>query len=183
MYAIEAAATEILICATRKIPDLLQTRDYAQALADADPILTSDTVRDQVVETLMIRQDAVLKDCRPDITVLLTEAAIREPVGGLEVMRGQIARLAEVASDSATISIHILPNASRTVALETGSMTILRFPGAPGIGTVHIPGPQGGRCIDDPRELASCWRAFEHLKAHAYRPAKSAILLRQTVVK
>jgi Domain of unknown function (DUF5753) len=54
---------------------LLQTVDYARALAEADPALADDDARDKVVEATLARQKATLGERKPDIHVVIGEAA------------------------------------------------------------------------------------------------------------
>jgi transcriptional regulator with XRE-family HTH domain len=64
----EAAAEEILTYEAYQVPDLLQTREYARALADADPACTEEEQRAQAVEVKLIRQRVVLAERSPRLS-------------------------------------------------------------------------------------------------------------------
>jgi len=186
----EAAATEIMAYDSHQIPDLLQTYDYARAVADADPACVGDEQRAHAVEVKLTRQRVVLAERSPRLEFVIAEAALHQVVGGAGVMRPQLARLAGLASasgaagkpggDGASVSLQVLPFAAGAYAAGSGSMTILRFADTPGLGVVHLPGAgmSGGISLEDPADLARYIRAFAQLRAAALTPAASAVLLR-----
>jgi transcriptional regulator with XRE-family HTH domain len=185
----EAAATEILTYDAHQIPDLLQTYEYARAVADADPACVGDEQRAHAVEVKLTRQQVILAERSPRLEFIIAEAALHQVVGGAAVMRPQLARLAGLASaagESATpaagasLSLQVLPFAAGAYAAGSGSMTILRFADTPGLGVVHVPGAgvSGGISLEDPADLARYIRAFAQLRTAALTPAASARLLR-----
>ena len=124
------------------VPGLLQTPAYARALAEADPVLADNEARDRAVEPVLARQKAVLGERRPDIHVIIGEAALHQQVGGETVMEGQLGLLAWVSGDSGVITVQILPfDSGAHAAAMAGSLAILQFPGTPGLGIVHTPAP------------------------------------------
>ena len=100
----EAAAEEILTYEAHQVPDLLQTREYARALADADPACTEEEQRAQAVEVKLIRQRVVLAERSPRLEFVIAEAALHQVVGGTRVMRPQLARPGELAAPGAPAS-------------------------------------------------------------------------------
>ena len=180
---LEASASRVLIYEAQRIPALLQTVDYARALAEADPPLTDDA-RDEVVEATLARQKKVLGERKPDIHVVIGEAALRQEVSGPEVMEGQFGLLAGVSGDSGVISLQILPFSSGAHAgVGVGSLAILQFLEVPGLGVVHLGGAGGGVCLEGQEDLAVHARVFEQLRGFALSPVQSALLLRgQTAI-
>jgi transcriptional regulator with XRE-family HTH domain len=184
----EAAATEILTYDSHQIPDLLQTYEYARAVADADPACVGDEQRAHAVEVKLTRQRVVVAEHSPRLEFVIAEAALHQVVGGAAVMRPQLARLAGLASasgasekpDAGGLTLQVLPFAAGAYAAGSGSMTILRFADTPGLGVVHLPGAgvSGGISLEDPADLARYVRAFAQLRAAALTPAASARLLR-----
>ena len=94
----ETAASEILAYAAHQVPDLLQTREYARAVADADPNCTDDEQRAHAVEVKLTRQRVVLAERSPRLEVVIAEGALHQVVGGAAVMRPQLTRLADLAA-------------------------------------------------------------------------------------
>ena len=175
---LEAGASRVLIYEAQRIPALLQTVDYARALAEADPALADDDARDRVVEATLARQKTVLGERKPDIHMIIGEAALHQEVGGPEVMEGQFGHLAGVSGDSGVITVQILPFSGAHAAVGVGSLAILQFLDTPGLGVVHLGGAGGGVCLESQEDLAVHTRVFEQLRAFALSPARSALLLR-----
>jgi transcriptional regulator with XRE-family HTH domain len=177
----EAAAEEILTYEAHQVPDLLQTREYARALADADPACTEQEQRAQAVEVKLIRQRVVLAERSPRLEFVIAEAALHQVVGGTRVMRPQLARLASLAggvgTGSSGLSLQVLPFAAGAYAAGVGSMAILRFSDTPGLGVIHLAALSGGVSLEDRDDLARYVRAFAQLRAAALSPAASARLL------
>ena len=94
----ESAAAEIMTYEAQLIPDLLQTDEYARAIAAAEPGYETDQQRDDAVAAKAMRRQAVLNGRR--LSVVLGEGALYQAVGGAEVMAGQLAHLARLASEA-----------------------------------------------------------------------------------
>jgi transcriptional regulator with XRE-family HTH domain len=173
----ETAATQILAYQPQQVPDLLQTQEYARAVVRADPALPPGT-QDMVLEAMLTRQQVILADQRPELAVIIGEAALHQVVGGPEVMRAQLARLAELSDTYPQVIIQVLPfSCGAHPAGGSGPLSILRFAGTPNLGVVHLPGPIGV-CLTSPPDVATHARAFTQLKASALTPAATAQLLR-----
>jgi transcriptional regulator with XRE-family HTH domain len=183
----EAAASEILAYAAHQVPDLLQTREYARAVADADPNCTGDAQRAHATQVKLTRQRVVLAERGPRLEFVIAEGALHQVVGGSAVMRPQLARLAELADATAagaggtagaSVSLQVLPFAAGAYAAGSGSMAVLRFADTPGLGVIHLAALSGGVSMEGQDEVARYVRTFAQLRAAALTPAESARLLR-----
>lgn len=176
---LEAGASKISVYEAQRIPALLQTPAYARELAEADPGLADNDSRNRSVEAMLARQKAILGDRKPDIHVVIGEAALRQEVGGPEVMESQLGLLSGICGDSGMITVQVLPFASGAhAAAGIGSLALLQFAEAPGLGIVHVGGVAGGVCLESQTDLAIHARVFEQLRAFALSPAESALHLR-----
>ena len=163
----------------QRIPGLLQTPAYARALAEADPALDDDAARDRAAEAVIARQKIILGEQRPDIHLVIGQAALHQQVGSAEVMNDQLRRLAEVAADSGNVTVQVLAFESGAhAAAGDGALAILQFAGTAGLGIVHLGGIAGGVCLESRSDLAAYSEAFDQLRASADTPAQSALLLR-----
>ncbi len=177
---LEAWASRISAYEAQRIPALLQTPAYARALAEADPGLADDDARDKAAEATRARQEAILSEPEPDIHVVIGEAALRQEVGGPAVMQGQLEMLASISGGGAATTVQILPfSCGAQPAADVGSLAILQFSEAPGLGVVHLGGPGGGVFLESQADLTAYDRMFEQLSALALSPAQSALLLRE----
>lgn len=176
---LETGASKIAAYEAQRVPALLQTPAYARELAEADPGLTDQDARDRAVQAVLARQQAILGERKPEIHVIIGEAALRQEVGGPEVMQRQRVVLAEI-SDSGAVTMQILPFSSGAhAAAGVGSLAILQFTEASGLGLVHVGGATGGVCLESQADLAAHARVFEQLRAFALSPAESARHLRR----
>jgi len=188
----EGAAAEILAYESNQVPDLLQTHGYARAVADADPNWAGEEQRLHAVEVKLARQRVVLAERSPRLEFVITEGALHQVVGGPDVMRPQLARLASLAAGAGTaratgatgpsVSLQVLPfEAGAHAAAGCGSMAILRFADAPGLGVIHLAALSGGGAgvgLEAAEDVARYIRTFARLRAAALSPAASARLLR-----
>jgi transcriptional regulator with XRE-family HTH domain len=176
-YALELAASQIVIFAAQQVPSLLQTGEYARTVAAAMQHTADESHR--LTDACRVRQATILAGSRPEVVVVLGEAALRQAVGGYDVMRAQLAALAHVSERFPQVSIRVLPFANGAHAAgDTSSFTILRYAEAPDIGVVHLPRISGGVLFADQLDVATWVSAFEHLKACALTPGMSARLIR-----
>lgn len=101
---LEGRAAEIRLFEVGVIPGLLQTREYAQALADGavDRGVITREQADERVSFLMGRQAALLRDVPPVLIAVLDESCILRPVGGPDVMEAQLQYLIDFAAQPHT---------------------------------------------------------------------------------
>ena len=158
---------------------MLQTPAYARALAEADPGLADNDARDRAVEATLARQKAILGERKPDIHVIIGEAALRQEVGG----RGDAGPARHARQDQRrqrrrhradpAVQPRGAPGCRRRLAGHPA------VPAAPGLGVVHLGGAGGGVLLEGQADLAAYARMFEQLRAFALSPAQSALLLRE----
>ncbi|MEU6012776.1 helix-turn-helix transcriptional regulator [Streptomyces sp. NPDC047515] len=96
----ESRAVEIRLFQIGIIPGLLQTEQYARALADGDVWRGSITPEqaDERVSFLAQRQEALVRARPPMMLVVMDESCIRRPIGGPKVMDSQVQKLVEFAA-------------------------------------------------------------------------------------
>src|SRR5918997_6329887 len=124
--ALEQDASEVRGFENTLVHGLLQTEDYARAvlsaLSTADPEAT-----DRLVEFRMRRQERLYVDEDPlKIHVILDEAVLQRPVGGEQVMCGQLKRLLADAQRP-NITIQVLPFSVGAHRATDGSFVVLAF--------------------------------------------------------
>ncbi|MFD9815157.1 DUF5753 domain-containing protein [Streptomyces sp. NPDC059080] len=107
--AYEDAAKSITTCAANVLPALLQTESYAKALTTgvAGSVLTPAVV-DRSVELRRQRRRIFTKPTPTPVEFIFSEAALRQQIGGRDVMLEQLDSLI-VDSASRTVSFRVLP--------------------------------------------------------------------------
>ncbi len=174
----ESAASEIMTYEAQVVPDLLQTDEYARAIAAAEPGYGTEQQRDDAVAARAVRRQVVLAGPRR-LSVVLGEGTLHQAVGGPRVMAGQISHLVRLIDDFPGLTVQVLPFSAGAQAVSAGSasLAILRFPDAPGLGVVYLEALSGGVCLDSQEDVARYIRAFAMLRAAALSTADSARLL------
>jgi transcriptional regulator with XRE-family HTH domain len=180
MIALEMTAPHIMIYEAQQRPDLLQSEEYVYALADAYADLTPANLRELLTSSCLNRQDIVLRELRPEITVVIGETALRHMPGGPAVTCAQLAALASAKSGFPEVRMQVLLSEDGAhVARGAGSFTILRYTQVPNLEVVYLRGISGGTFVEDQREIEAYTSAFRQLTASALTPDTSAALIRQ----
>ncbi|MGW5467569.1 helix-turn-helix domain-containing protein [Streptomyces chartreusis] len=124
----EAKATYVSTYQCQLVYGLLQTKEYARAvLAPGQP-----EKLDELLAARMERQ-RILKRTRPPLTlVVLDEAVLHRPIGGVEVMRDQLLHLLSL-KDERWIRLQVLPFGVGEHVSLAGSFTLLRFDDNPDV--------------------------------------------------
>jgi transcriptional regulator with XRE-family HTH domain len=123
---LESAATLIRSYEGQLIPGLLQTDDYMRAVVQGGDLDGSSEEVGRRVRLRMARQIVLTRDQPPRLWAVVDEAALRRPVGGREVMRGQLERLIE-ATKLPNVTLQVLPFDAGAHPAMLGSFSILRF--------------------------------------------------------
>ncbi len=123
---LEEAASSIRCYEMQCIPDLLQTADYARAIAMlGHPARSADEIERRV--SLRVARQAVITRASPaHLWMVLDEAALRRPVGGPEIMRSQLRHLMDMAHRP-NVSLQVAPLTAAGHAAAGGAFTVLRF--------------------------------------------------------
>ena len=123
---LEAAAALIRTYEGQFVPGLLQTDDYMRAVVRGAHLEDNSEEVGRRVRLRMARQTLLTREQPPRLWAVVDEAALRRPVGGRKVMRGQLERLLE-ASKLPNVTLQVLPFAAGAHAAMVGSFSILRF--------------------------------------------------------
>ncbi|MFE4527130.1 DUF5753 domain-containing protein [Streptomyces anulatus] len=120
--AYEDSAREITTCTPNILPGLLQTREYGRTLTH---YLAKSTAKpqslDRSVELRARRRDILFKESRPAVEVLIGEAALRQKVGGPDVMLAQLDALLEDAAERG-VSFRVIPFGANATLTYTWHM-------------------------------------------------------------
>jgi transcriptional regulator with XRE-family HTH domain len=182
---LEEAASDLAWYESELVPGLLQTEDYARILIRAHNPGVADEEIDRRIHVRTARQALVRRSTAPlRLRVVLSEAILRRPVGGPQVMAAQLARLAE-AAHWPNISLRVVPyGAGFHPGLLSGPFEILRFPLNGGResepATVYADGFTGALYLDKPREVERYAQAFATIWDASLDETASRALIHQT---
>ncbi|MGB9377366.1 MAG: helix-turn-helix transcriptional regulator [Mycobacteriales bacterium] len=169
---LEAAASLIRSYEVQFVPGLLQTEEYARAVISLGRTGTSDLAVDQRV-TLRIARQQVLSRARPvRVWAVLDEAVIRRPIGGPEVMRGQLEHLIAVTK-APNVTLQIIPFGAGGHAAAGGAFSILRFPDEQMPDVVYSEQLTSGLYLDKREDVDRYLEAMERLCLEADEPDRT----------
>ena len=182
---LEEAASRLLRYESDLVPGLLQTAGYARALIRADRPDIGDAEIARRVQARLARQ-ALLSRVTAPLTaeVLLSEAVLRRPIAGPQVMAEQLDQLADAAM-LPNVSIRVVPfNAGLHRGMLSGPFAMLRFP-VNGDGqeseppVVYVAGFTGALYLERPGEIQRYQDAYADIAAAALDEAGSRTVIRQ----
>ncbi|HEX3785121.1 MAG TPA: helix-turn-helix transcriptional regulator [Pseudonocardiaceae bacterium] len=125
-FGLEYGAVDEQFYENSFVPGPLQTKDYATAVVrSASPYIRLTEVEPRV-ETRMARRARVEDDQPLRITALLTEAVLRQQIGGPEVMSAQLLDLVEMTKRP-HIEVRILPFSVGAYPALGGGFHVLSF--------------------------------------------------------
>ncbi|GII33707.1 helix-turn-helix domain-containing protein [Planotetraspora mira] len=175
---LEEAAQRIRTYEVQFVPGLLQTKEYARAVITAGAVGAAPEEISRRVDLRLERQRVLDGDSSPRFWAVIDEAALRRPIGGVEVMRGQIQHLIDLMNQP-NITIQVMPFSYGGHAAEGGAFSILRFgdPELPDI--VYVEQLASALYLDKRDEVDRYSEVMERLCAVSTTPVETVDLLRQ----
>lgn len=172
---LEDAAKRIRMWMLETVPGLLQTADYARALIRSG--IDDPAEIERRLEARQHRQAVLSRENAPTLDVLLHEMALRAPVGGNDVIRGQLAAL-RTSSRHPNVSVRVLPmSAGVRPGLGEGSFTIFDFPAPIDPGVIHLDSVAGSLYVEDVRQVTRCVEMYEQIADACLSETESAELM------
>lgn len=154
----EARAIKIVDVEPLLVPGLLQTADYCRVLFSAFGV--DSTQLEGRVSRRLGRQAVLTKPDPPELLFLVSELALRQPVGGPTVMARQVRRMIEDA-ERPNVSIRVVPANVAAHPGMFGGFVVVEFADEPAV--VHIEGRMSGMFPESPDEIAAYRLAAERL--------------------
>lgn len=173
---LEEAAALIRTYEVQFIPGLLQTGDYARAVISQGNSTAPPEEIEQRVSLRMTRQKLLTQGNGPRLWAVVDEAALRRPIGGREVMRGQIERLIE-ATKLPSVILQVLPFRVGGHTAEAGAFTVLRFPESDLPDVVYVEQLTSALYLDRRDDVDAYMEAMERLCVVSAPPDGTAEIL------
>ncbi|MGP3968798.1 helix-turn-helix domain-containing protein [Streptomyces sp. 6N223] len=174
--SLETEATEIKNFQPILIPGLFQTEAYTRAVIQANPTVIPPAGIDELVKIRRERQAVLEREQPPRVWAIIGESAIRQAIGGAQVMRDQLARL-EMLTEYPNVVIQVLPHSAGAHAGLNGAFVIFGLPKDPDV--VSVENMTGTLYMERPGERQSYGEAFDHLRAAALSPVDSLALIQR----
>ena len=168
---LEESASRIQTYEIQFVPGLLQTEDYARAVAcQGRPEASSEDI-DRRVRLRLQRQKMFTRPNAPRLWAVIDESVLHRPIGGRQVLRAQLEHLLDITA-LPTITLQVLPFELGRSAAE-GAFTILRFsaPEIPDI--VYLEHLCGALYLDKPEDVEVYTKASHRLAVDAQTPEQT----------
>ena len=160
------------------VPGLLQTEAYARAVFAGHCPPLSEEIVDQHTEARLSRQKLLARVPLAELSFIVSEEALRDPVGSPEVMRGQWQRLLEMGA-LRNVEVQVMP-AGRGfhpgkngpfVVVESHEHRLLGYFESQGVGCV----------VADAAEVSAFALRYGKLRSQALNVEESARLIERMV--
>jgi transcriptional regulator with XRE-family HTH domain len=163
---LEEAASVIRNYQVQFVPGQLQTADYARACVLLGyPTISREELKRRV-DLRVHRQELLTRGEGPHFWMVVDEAALRRPLGGVDVMRAQLGHLIE-ASRLPTVTLQVVPFTAGGHSAAGGPICILRFaePDLPDI--VYLEQLTTALYLDRPEEVDAYQVVMDRLSVQA----------------
>jgi len=171
---IEREATSIRSFGPLVVHGLMQTPDYARAVLDARA--ETDERLEQLVTARLERQEILTRDEPPTLVAITDESALRRPVGGPDVMRGQLEHLVELSARR-NILLQVVPLSSGGHAGLAGAFAIADLGGMNEV--AYLETALSGQVIDAGDQVAKVVWLWESLRAEALQAKQSIEFIKE----
>ncbi|MFC8242362.1 helix-turn-helix domain-containing protein [Streptomyces chartreusis] len=171
---LEQAVSDLRTYQAEFIPGLLQTAEYASELSRAWVDHTPEDIQ-RMVDVRMRRQELLAGEGAPDLWAVVHESALRHTVGSRGIMSRQLERMLEIQK-LRNVTIQVLPFDAGAYP-TAGSFTVLGFPEQEDPDVVYREGLTDSVYLEEPKDVALYTKAFDHLRALAMSPQRSALLI------
>jgi transcriptional regulator with XRE-family HTH domain len=173
---LESAATLIRTYEGQFVPGLLQTDDYMRAVVRGAHLEESSDEVGRRVRLRMARQTLLTREHPPRLWAVVDEAALRRPVGGPGVMKGQLERLLD-ATELPNVTLQVLPLDTGAHPAMVGSFSVLRFPDQELPDVVYLEHLTGASYLNKPDEVDQYLHVMESICVRAAAPDQTVELL------
>ena len=173
---LEQAASLMRSYELQFVPGLFQTEDYARAVTILGHRSASAEELERRVALRRARQELLTGHEPPTIWTVVDEAALRRPIGGAEVMRGQLEHLIEISA-LPNVVLQVVPFRHGGHAAAGGAFTILRFAESDLPDVVYLEQLTSAVYLDRREDTDHYMEIMDTLSAEAEPPTDTASFL------
>ncbi|MFP3987777.1 helix-turn-helix transcriptional regulator [Streptomyces sp. E11-3] len=174
--ALEDIATGVRTWQGAFVPGLLQTPDYARALAVGNADWDDPDEIERFVEAKIARQ-VRLTDANPlQLWALIGEGALRQLVGGRDVMRAQLAHLVQAAGHP-HVKVQVVPFIAGSHPGMTSAFSIVSFAESGAMDVVYMDTTSSTLWLESEADAARHDAAFGRIARNGLAPRDSLALV------
>ena len=173
---LEAGATRIESYDALVLNGLVQTAEYAEALLRGHGQGLPEAEVRRRLRLRLRRGDLLTAESPTQLWLVVAQHVLEAPVGGPEVMRGQLAHLLDVAA-LPNVDVQVIPREVVPYSALHGAFMIMSFPIPGDAGLVYIETRIRGLYFEQPHELQEYAQVMNHLRVLARPPEESSRLI------
>jgi transcriptional regulator with XRE-family HTH domain len=178
LIELEAEASWIRTYEGQVIPGLLQTRAYAERIITAvSPHIRVADI-DRYLELRMRRQKRLDEGLR--LTAILGEAAIRQQIGGPDILREQLRHINRVVREH-DVTVQVVPFAADAHAALGDSFVIIQWPDETDPDAVYVDGVTSWTVHERRGVIRSYLHAMASVQSQALPPRESLDLIHDVI--
>nr|WBO80883.1 helix-turn-helix domain-containing protein [Streptomyces sp. SBE_14.2] len=167
---LEAEAVELHVYGVYAVPGLLQTEEYARAVfAIRRPLLDEDQI-EQGLSARLARQEIYARNPAPLMSFVLEEAVLQRPIGGKEVLRGQLEQVLLIGHKR-NVEIQVMPVDREDHGALGGPFTLIDTPEGRRIAYAEVQGDS--RLYSAQSKVRELEARYGILRAQALTPGES----------
>ncbi|MFF3762502.1 helix-turn-helix domain-containing protein [Streptomyces sp. NPDC001922] len=174
--AMEAEASLVRTFQSQTVPALLQTAEYAQALAVASRWWKHPEEIEQFVAVRIKRQLRLTSEEPLQVWAVIAEGALRQHVGGPHVMRAQLEHITHWAQQE-HVTVQVVPFRTGAHASMGGPYVLLSFPDDGSLDVALLDNPSGSIWLEKAEDVAVYRTLWDDVRTSALSPADSVQLI------
>ncbi|WP_262059310.1 helix-turn-helix domain-containing protein [Streptomyces sp. STR69] len=160
--ALEDIATSMRTWELAFVPGLLQTPDYARAVAVGAGSWEDPDEIEPFVEARLARQARLSSERPLELWAVVHEGALRQLVGGRAVMREQLGQLLDLARTD-TVKLQVVSFLAGANPGMIGSFSIVSFAEPGALDVVHMDVPSSTLWLESEEDAARHGRIFDRI--------------------
>lgn len=170
----ESEAVTLCSFENQVLPGLLQTERYARAVFRSRvPVPSEDEIETQV-DARLERQAILHRKVPPTASFIISEALVRDRLGGSGVLREQLRHLRDLL-DLPGLTVQIMPLGREAHAALDGPFVLLETPEHEHLAYTET--QRGSQLISDADEVSILSRRYAMLRTQALNPEETGSLL------
>lgn len=173
---IEETAVEFHQYAPLIVPGMLQTEEYARTMFTVWRPRRNESEIEQMVAARMARHALFDRRPSPVLSFVLEEAVLQRPIGGAEVLRGQLEHLLLI-SENPNVEVQVMPTRATDHAGVDGPFTLMVPDGGEQVAYLESQGH--GRVLTDREAVRGIAARYGIIRAQALSPSESGRLIEQ----
>ncbi|WP_443055813.1 helix-turn-helix domain-containing protein [Streptomyces sp. NBC_00690] len=167
---LETEAVELHVYDNHIVNGLLQTPEYARAVfAMRRPLLDEETIEQRVIARIA-RQEIFSRRSRPLMSFVIEEVVLHRPVGGIEVLRGQLEQILLVGHNR-NVEVQVMPTTRVDHAGLSGPFTLIETAGQRRVAYAEVASVSS--LLTERKAVRELEAQYGIIRAQAHTPSES----------